>query len=272
MRGVIKNVANKYGYEIRRLDREETKGSSHLGEDLKIKRYLKTFPSINQYFVDIGASNGLEMSNSYSFYKSGWSGLAVECDPAKFHILAQSLKDYDVSLAKTFVTPLNVLPLLKSFKVPKKFGVLSLDIDGYDYFVLSKTLEEFRPQLIIAEINEKIPPTLDFSVKYSEDYFWAGDHFYGQSISMLHKLAKNNRYKLAEVYYNNAIYVTSESQAKGLDPREAYMKGYLKKADRKEKFPWNNEFDPVYDLPPKEQHKFFKDLYSDKTNFILNKA
>jgi len=48
----------------------------------------------------------------------------------------------------------------------KDFSVLSLDIDGNDYWGAACDLSQFRPQLIVTEINEKIPPPIRF-VQYN---------------------------------------------------------------------------------------------------------
>jgi hypothetical protein len=39
----------------------------------------------------------------------------------------------------------------------KAGGLLNLDIDSWDYFVLEEILAEFRPQLAIVEVNRLIP-------------------------------------------------------------------------------------------------------------------
>lgn len=53
--------------------------------------------------------------------------------------------------------PNSIGSLLKSFDIERNLSVLSLDIDGNDYWVLKAILSEFRPALIVTEINEKIP-------------------------------------------------------------------------------------------------------------------
>lgn len=262
MKNAIKSITNKLGYKIvntRYL--VENTASSNLEEERVIKKYVRKYPSLQRYCVDIGASDGVEMSNTSHLYNSGWSGLAIECDKEKFYRLAKNFKELDVDLAKTFVTPDNVINLLKSFSVPKNFGLLSLDIDGYDYYVLEKVLKEYRPSIICAEINEKIPPPIKFSVKYKKGYFWNSSHFYGQSISMLDELCVANKYSLAEVHYNNAFYISNNLLKKGLSAEEGYNKGYKNKKDRKEKFPWNSDFEDIFSLEPDKQKAFINNKF-----------
>jgi hypothetical protein len=216
--------------------------------------------------VDIGASDGVEMSNTSHLYNSKWSGLAIECDKEKFYRLAKNFKDLDVDLAKVFVTPDNVNSLLKTFNVPKNFGLLSLDIDGYDYFVLENILKEYKPTIICAEINEKIPPPIKFSVKYKKGYFWNSSHFFGQSISMLDELCVKKGYNLAEVHYNNAFYISNGLLKKKMSAEEGYKKGYQNKKDRKDKFPWNSDFEEIFGMNVDKQKNFINSKFKEYKN------
>ena len=191
------------------------------------------------------------MSNTYFLLKRGWSGLAVECDSAKFVDLATHYNTFNrVNISKCMVTPENVISLLMAHQVPQKFGFFNLDIDGYDYFVLDQVLSAFRPSIICVEINEKIPPPIKFTVKWNPSYVWANDHFYGQSICQLNILCEKYKYALVELHYNNAFLIPQEiSPLPSLTPEEAYRKGYFERPDRKEKFPWNLDVEEVHNLP-----------------------
>jgi hypothetical protein len=219
-----------------------------------IDRYLDALPLPNEFCVDIGAADGVTMSNSLRLFSRGWSGLAVECDPAAFRRLKSVHAGRDrVTLCAEKVTPPTVVPLLESHRVPKDFGFLSLDIDGYDHFVLERILAEYRPSLICTEINEKIPPPLKFTVRWDPGYTWRRDHFYGQSIEQAAELAGRHRYSLVELYYNNALFVPEEiSPFPALTAAEAYRLGYAGKPDRSTRFPWNADVDHLLQMDPEE--------------------
>ena len=155
-----------------------------------------------------------------------------------------------------------IVALLQAHGVPKKFGFLSLDIDSFDYFVLEKILSQFRPALICAEINEKIPPPLKFTVKYAPNHWWSADHFFGQSICQLHSLTSRHNYDLVELHYNNAFLIPSELNVfKSLTPEEAFRKGYADKKDREEKFPWNKDVDFLLNMEPADARKSVNQLF-----------
>ena len=141
----------------------------------------------SKYFIDIGASCSSEASQSEKLLEHGWSGLMFECDPSKYPIQIEKMKNESVSVLTTKVNPDNILQILEENNVPDGF-YLSLDIDGYDFFVLEKILTKYKPELILSEINEKIPPPIKFTVNYDNDYFWDCSHYFGYSISMLEDL------------------------------------------------------------------------------------
>src|SRR5262245_53752647 len=108
----------------------------------------------NRTAVDVGAGDGMRNSNTYSLFLNGWSGLGVEYDSHKFVKLARAYKHFPkVFASRNRATPDNIVPLLHAYEIEKEFSVLSLDIDGNDYWVLKAILSAFRPQLIVTEIN-----------------------------------------------------------------------------------------------------------------------
>jgi len=169
----------------------------------------------------------------------------------------------NVRICNTKITPCNLLSFLQGYDVPKEFGVLSLDIDSYDYFVLETLLTKYRPTVLMVEINEKIPPPLSFTVTYDETWGWDGSHFYGMSISQAEKLAHAHNYALVHLEYNNLFLVAGEHHfLESLSATEAYNKGYLSKADRKEKYPWNQDMEELLTLPPQEGMEFLHERFA----------
>ena len=142
------------------------------------------------------------------------------------------------------------------------FEVLSIDVDGNDYWILHATLAEFRPRLIVAEINENIPPPIRFVVKYDPD-FQLRHHFYGCSIMSLADLCGQNDYALLELEYNNAFLAPKEIvRVEPPDPETIYRRGYLERPDRKEKFALNFDLDEIHSMSPENAVKFLKDFYA----------
>jgi hypothetical protein len=249
------------------------KGYSFLDEEILIRKYTNALTLENNYCVDIAASDGISMSNTYLLFKAGWYGIAVEFDANKFAKLASSYAPFvNVNLVKIKVTPGNVIFILQGCMCPRNFAFLNLDIDSYDYFVLDKLLGEYRPSLICVEINEKVPPPVKFTVTYDSHHAWELDHFYGQSISKCYDLCKKYKYEIVELHYNNLFIIPRElNRFESLSPEAAYESGYKNKPDRKEKFPWNSDMEVLQTMTREESIDFLENKFEKyKGKFILD--
>ncbi len=256
----VLKVANALGYEIIRT--HHGRDGPHGGE-AEILNGLVAQIGPRQVAVDIGAYDGYALSNTLGLFIKGWSGLAVEYAPGLFAKLSVRYSTFsNVSLARVKVTPGNIVPLLIAYGIPREFGLLNLDIDGFDYFVLDRLLENYRPSIICVEINEKIPPPIKFAVKFSDSYWWDGSEFYGMSVSMLELAAKRHRYALVGLEYNNAFMVPIElSLGAALSAEEAYRLGYKDRSDRLVKFAWNADMECLQTLPLAEAVRFIHDKF-----------
>ena len=220
------------------------------------------------FVVDLAASDGVCGSCTLKFFRDRkWPGLAIEMNAELFAKLAFVYAKFPwARLARGRVTPYNVGPMLNAFDVPKDFTLLNLDIDSYDLRVLESILDAgFKPKVISMEINEKIPPPIYFSVDYSDDHYWQGDHFYGCSLSAAAEVVKPRGYVLESVQCNNAIFVesgTAMGKIEDVGVEKAYREGYADIPDRKALFEWNGNVDCLLTMGRDESVEFIHDLFS----------
>lgn len=238
-----------------------------------IAKLVAGIPVRSRTCVDLGAGDGVTMSNTYPLFMKGWDGVAVECDEGKARTLARVLRSCrGVQVHARKVTPYDIVPFLRDCEIEMQPGLLSLDLDSYDAFVLDALLEVFRPELVCCEINEKVPPPLRFTVRYSPEFVWDGGHCYGMSIALLDDLCARHRYRIVELHFNNAFLVPSEnSHGAGLSAAEAYDKGYRTREDRLREFPWNADVDTVLNLSPEHATAFVLDHFAEyRDHFYLS--
>jgi len=261
-----KRLISHVGYQFRRgtlpLRRS---GFSSFGEEQLLDRYIaELLPAEHsRTVVDIGAGDGRTGSNTLALFRSGWKGVGVEWDARKVRKLARVYERLpEASLCRLRVTPDNVVPLLEAYEVERSFGVLSVDIDSYDYWVLDAVLTRFRPHIVVTEINEKIPPPIKFRVKYDPD-FQSREHFYGYSIECLEELCARRGYALIDLEYNNAFLAPKELAAgRALSAEAAYRRGYMERPDRREKFHRNQNMEALHAVSPEEGVKFIRQFFS----------
>ena len=251
-------------FEVHRA-RVSAQNFSHFDEDRILARYIsELLPDTNHgTAVDLGAGDGVRWSNTYALFTNGWRGVGVESDSRRFTKLARAYRHYPrVFACRNLVTPHNVVALLQSYEIAKDFEVLSIDVDSNDYWILQATLGVFRPRLIVAEINENIPPPIRFVVKYDPD-FQLRHHFYGCSIMALADLCRQHDYAVLELEYNNAFLAPREIVL--LEPPDTetiYRNGYLDRPDRKQKFALNFDLDEIHSMSPGDAVKFLTNFYA----------
>lgn len=201
----------------------------------------------NHYMIDIGAQYG--PGPIFSYLKDNeYSGLAIEGDSKAFNVLCKNLNNHKVSKHLGFVTPENVLNIFETYKVPTNPDVLKIDIDGYDLSVIRKILTQYKPKIILCEINEKIPPPIHFEVKYHPEYSWDTSHFFGFSVTAGVETLKPFDYVLCYIEGgNNAIFVCKDffsldfiKSLELLNTRDIYLRDYVNN-DIFNDFPWNKD-------------------------------
>ena len=96
------------------------------GEDGVLRRIFERIGTTNRFFVEFGAWDGRHESNTALLrLHHGWRGLLMEgSDRADGELVRRE-----------FVTPRNVEALFDRHRVPRTFDLLSIDIDGQDYWV-----------------------------------------------------------------------------------------------------------------------------------------
>ena len=150
------------------LPQELTNVFSQFGEDSIINEIVNRLPAAQKderICVEFGAWDGVYLSNTANLVKNhGWLGVFIESDPIKFRDLEKNYPNEKVKLVNTFVQFVGTETLdhiLTSQNIPSDFDMLSIDIDGNDYWVFD-SLKNFKPKIIIIEFNPTIPNTVSF--------------------------------------------------------------------------------------------------------------
>lgn len=198
------------------------------------------------YVIDIGASFGVETDPLFPFITNNkFKGLCIEGNSTKVTKL-KTVTNFDIHCG--YITPLNAIDIFQRYGVPSTFDILKIDIDGYDLEVLRSILKIYKPKIIIAEINEKIPPPICFEVKYKHDYSWDESHFFGFSVQSAAQLMNTNNYKILSIYdLNNIVCIDTELcgvlQIENTNSEEyvkaLYKEGYIDRLERLHILPWN---------------------------------
>lgn len=181
-------------------------------EDI-LQRLLLRVQATNRYCVDIGASDGLRNSNTARLLlEQGWQGTLMEGSEYRFGRLKEHYGSAgNARLIGVQVQPETVDKLLSNAGVPAHFDLLSLDIDGNDYWVW-QAMQAFRPRIVVIEYNPYYAPPERWVMRYDQDHTWDGSTYYGASLESLYHLGVSKGYQLVccDDMGNNAFFVESE--------------------------------------------------------------
>jgi len=102
-----------------------------------------------------------------------------------------------VKFVNAFVTPDAIQPLLDSSGFDRDLGILSVDIDGVDYWVLERITA--RPPVVVVEYNDFLGPS-PVSVPNDPGFVRAQKHpskmYWGASLSAFRHLLEGRGYTL----------------------------------------------------------------------------
>ena len=78
----------------------------------------------------------------------------MTCDKAVGAKDGEGIINWDGNFQNLKIDIYDINKLLKSYKIPKQIGILTIDIDGFDNEILSALeWDKFSPWIVIAEIN-----------------------------------------------------------------------------------------------------------------------
>lgn len=180
------------------LNRFEHSVFSQCGEDGIIEEIFKRIGHTNRYFVEFGAGNGLQNCTA-SLLLQNWFGLWIESEPNNVQSITSKFNSlilrHSLTFRQHFVTAENIENIFSDADVPEEFDMLSIDIDGNDYWIWN-AITNFHPRVIVCEYNGRFGPGIQWVMKYNPEHIWSGTSYYGASLKSLELLGKKKGYTL----------------------------------------------------------------------------
>ena len=179
---------------------------AQFGEEAIFDFIFENIQTTDNYLVDLGAGGlGCKMSNTQYLIEKGWSGLRIDGNT-----------DPNSDIKKEFITTENIIHLFEKYRVPETFDLLSIDIDGNDFWVLKNIFDGgYYPRVIINEFNGCIEQGVSKVMKNNPTHSWGNNDYYGASFEAFNKLCRSYGYVLIyQVATTNMIFVKRESVLK----------------------------------------------------------
>jgi hypothetical protein len=185
---------------------------SQNGEDGVLAEILRRTGTASRYFVEIGASAN-EANCIFLADALGWRGLFVDADEAEYQALRAKYQAIEaVEAVQALVARDNINSLLRDSRVPDDIDVLSIDIDGNDYWVWEALVDDYHPRVVVIEFNAAIDPQRQLVQPYQPGKAWDHSDFFGASLGALRQLGSIKGYMLvhADLTGSNAFFVRKD--------------------------------------------------------------
>jgi hypothetical protein len=180
-------------------------------EDGLLLALFKRIGTTDRRFVEIGC--GMNGGNSgFLAQECGWSGLMVDAKTASIEKVMIRFKGHPVRVAKQRVSREGVNAMLEKFGFTGEIDLLSIDIDGMDYWVW-EAVTACSPRVVAIEYNWLFGAEHAVTIPYSSEFDLSaiGNRGYrGASLAALAHLARAKGYRLVATERVNAFFVRND--------------------------------------------------------------
>ena len=204
---------------------------SQFGDDGVIQYLFSRIPAV-PVFVEFGVEDYTEANTRFLLVRDNWRGLILDGRPDLDAVVsAQGLPmTHELEVRSAFITAENINKLFLDAGFTGEIGLLSIDIDGNDYWVW-KAIDRVNPQVVVAEYNAVFGPDRAVTIPYDPGFTRQAAHhswlYFGASLQALCRLAQAKGYAFVGCTSagNNAYFVRQDLAApfKVLTPKEGFV-------------------------------------------------
>jgi hypothetical protein len=222
------------------LEITEFRAFSQWGEDGIIQAIIEATMPRSKTFIEFGVQDYRESNTRFLLVNNNWAGLVIDGSKANVEYIRkdQIYWQYNLQAECEFITRDNVNDIFSRHGLSGEIGLLSIDIDGNDYWVW-KSIVSVNPAIVIVEYNARFGPDRAVTIPYTADFVRSAAHFsqiyYGASLSAMNLLAEEKGYVLVGCNSagNNAFFVRSDLMQlplRGRSVGDAYVRNQFREA------------------------------------------
>lgn len=222
------------------LNAHEFRVFSQNGEDGVIQFLISRVRVENKQFVEFGVGDYSEANTRFLAHHNGWSGLVMEGNARDIDRLRNdpTFWRYDVTAASAFITRDNINDLLAANGMTGEIGLLSIDVDGNDYWIF-EAISVVRPAIVVIEYNHRFGKERAVTIPYDPAFRRELAHhshiYYGASLRALCSLAQRKGYVFVgcESFGVNAFFVRRDvmtDRIREVSVDEGYRRGRFRAA------------------------------------------
>lgn len=185
--------------EITSLAQAEFGVYSQWGEDGIIEYLVSRATIPNKVFVEFGVQDYTEANTRFLLKRRNWTGLVLDSSDSNIRRIQKDpiSEMFDLRSVAATVTAENINALIAKAGIHGDIGLLSVDIDGNDYW-LWKAIDVVSPRIVVCEYNSVFGDEHAITVPYDPAFDRAAAHhsklYFGASLAALRDLAAQKGY------------------------------------------------------------------------------
>lgn len=214
---------------------------SQFGEDGILQYLIRQIglPRELHTFVEFGVESYQEANTRFLLVNDNWRGLVIDGNPDN---IARVKEDpifwrHGLNAIAAFIDANNINGLIGDAGYGGEIGILSVDIDGNDYWVWDR-INVVNPVIVVAEYNSVFGPSHAVTVPYDPCFVRGRAHYshlyWGCSLKALEFLGKKKGYVLvgSNSAGNNAFFVRRDclSGLKEVSAEQAYVESRFRES------------------------------------------
>jgi hypothetical protein len=227
---------------------------SQFDEDGIIQYLVNNVPIPNQTFIEFGVEDYAESNTRFLLVTDHWRGMVLDARSSDIRKIQRDkiYWQYDLQAKCSWITRENINDLLQSSGFGEDVGLLSIDIDGNDYWIWD-AIHVVRPRIVIAEYNSLLG-LHPIAVPYKENFARGEAHYsnlyYGASLGALEYLATKKGYLFlgSNVWGHNAFFVRGDiaNEFRGVELKQGYVASKFRESrDRSGKLTYVRSHDRI---------------------------
>jgi hypothetical protein len=209
------------------------------GEDGIIQYLLSKIEVPHDYFIEFGVGNYREANTRFLLAQNNWNGLLIEGNKSDIDFIKrdQVYWSHNLTALNAFITKENISELISPHIPSSDIGLLSIDIDGNDYWVL-KEIDVVKPRILVCEYNNTFGSQHSITIPYHPNFSRRKAHYsglyFGASLKAIATLADRKGYDLVGTNTDgtNAFFVRKDlsSPFKRFEPEEAFLQAMFRES------------------------------------------
>jgi hypothetical protein len=234
--GQIQAYINSQRNDVATIQDVEFRVFSQMGDDGIIQFLINKIDIPHKAFVEFGVESYIESNTRFLLVNNNWSGLVIDGSKENIDYVEKDVISWrhDLYTKHSFITKENINQLIsESFLekgYDKEIGLLSVDIDGNDYWIW-KEINVINPVIVIAEYNSVFGSEKAYTIPYKEDFVRKNNskeyQYYGSSLKAYCILAEEKGYYFigCNKAGNNAYFIRKDklSYFKPLTAAEGFV-------------------------------------------------